>query len=64
MRGVGGNQLQAVLKGDGGYHGRGEGKKGTGGGKGTSLNSDSLTPKLLASSVYVRVPEAHCPQNG
>ena len=29
--------------------------------KGTSLNSDSLTPKPLASSVYVRVPEAPCP---
>ena len=30
-------------------------------GKGTSLNSDSLAPKPLASSVYVRVPEARCP---
>ena len=29
--------------------------------KGTSLNSDSLTPKPLASSVYVRVPEARRP---
>jgi len=29
--------------------------------KGTSLNSDSLGPKPLASSVYVRVPEASCP---
>ena len=29
--------------------------------KGTSLNSDSLAPKPLASSVYVRVPEARCP---
>jgi len=29
--------------------------------KGTSLNSYSLAPKPLASSVYVRVPEAHCP---
>jgi hypothetical protein len=30
-------------------------------GKGTSLNSASLAPKPLASSVYVRVPEAPCP---
>ncbi len=30
-------------------------------GKRTSLNSDSLAPKPLASSVYVRVPEARCP---
>src|SRR5271166_2659943 len=29
--------------------------------KGMSLNSDSLTPKPLASSVYVRVPEARYP---
>jgi hypothetical protein len=29
--------------------------------KGTSLNSDSLAPKPLASSVYVRVSEARCP---
>ena len=29
--------------------------------KGTSLNSDSLAPKPLASSVYVLDPEAHCP---
>ena len=32
-----------------------------GGEKGTLLNSDSLTPKPLASSVYVRVPEARSP---
>ena len=30
-------------------------------GKGTSLNSDSLAPKPLASSFYVRVPEAPSP---
>ena len=30
-------------------------------GKGTSLNSDSLVPKSLASSVYVHVPEAPSP---
>ena len=30
-------------------------------GKGTSLNSDSLAPKPLASSSYVRVPEAPSP---
>ena len=30
-------------------------------GKGISLNSDSLAPKSLASSGYVRVPEARCP---
>ena len=29
--------------------------------KGTSLNSASLTPKPLASSVYVHVPEAPSP---
>src|SRR5208337_1328041 len=29
--------------------------------KGTSLNSASLAPKPLASSVYVHVPEARCP---
>ena len=29
--------------------------------KGTSLNSDSLAPKPLASSVYVHVPEAPSP---
>ena len=29
--------------------------------KGTSLNSDSLDPKPLASSLYVRVSEARCP---
>ena len=29
--------------------------------KGTSLNSDSLAPKPLASSVFVRVAEARCP---
>ncbi len=29
--------------------------------KGMSLNSDSLAPKPLASSVYVRVPEARFP---
>ena len=33
----------------------------TGEGKGTSLNSASLTPKPLASSVYVHVPEAPSP---
>ena len=32
--------------------------------KGTSLNSDSLAPKPLASSVYVRVPEAVSLTNG
>jgi len=35
--------------------------KGTERGKGTSLSSDSLAPKPVASSVYVRVPEAPCP---
>jgi len=30
--------------------------------QGTSLNSDSLAPKPLTSSVYVRVPEALCPR--
>ena len=30
-------------------------------GKGTSLSSDSLAPKPVASSVYVRVHEARCP---
>src|SRR5208337_1451270 len=30
-------------------------------GKGSLLNSDSLTPKPLASSVYVHVLEAHSP---
>jgi len=35
--------------------------KGTEMGKGTSLNSASLAPKPVASSVYVRVPEAPCP---
>ena len=30
-------------------------------GKGTSLNSTCLTPKLLAPSVYVHVPEAPSP---
>ena len=33
----------------------------SGRGKGTSLNSTCLTPKRLASSVYVHVPEAPCP---
>src|SRR5208337_1807954 len=31
-------------------------------GKGTSLNSTCLTPKPLASSVYVHVPEAPSPR--
>ncbi len=29
--------------------------------KGSSLNSDSLAPKPLASSLYVPVSQAHCP---
>jgi hypothetical protein len=37
----------------------GEGKRGRG--KGTSLNSASLAPKPVASSVYVRALEAPCP---
>ena len=37
----------------------GGGKKG--GEKGTSPNRASLAPKPVASSVYVRVPEAPCP---
>jgi|SRR5208282_498178 len=36
-------------------------EKGTRRGKGTSLNSTCLTPKPLASSVYVHVPEAPSP---
>jgi len=36
-------------------------REGPGRGKGTSLNRASLAPKLVASSVYVRVPEAPCP---
>ena len=31
-------------------------------GKGTSLNSTCLTPKPLASSIYVHVPEAPSPR--
>jgi hypothetical protein len=34
----------------------------TGRGRGTSLNSTCLTPKPLASSVYVHVPEAPSPR--